>query len=122
MTAQEVSTIVRWNLPIIIFVVNNEGYTVERKVHGEHQEYNDIQPWDYKLLPTVFQAAPETVRTYDVWTKAELDMILADPQFGPAGNFDEKNPAPLRLVELHMPKNDAPESMHGLIDAITKRK
>jgi pyruvate decarboxylase len=122
MTAQEVSTMVRRNLPIIMFVVNNEGYTVERMVHGEDQEYNDIQPWDYKLLPTVFQAAPDTVRTYDVRTRAELDMLLADPQFGPAENFDEKNPAPLRLVELHMPKDDAPVSLRGMIDAITRRK
>jgi pyruvate decarboxylase len=77
MTAQEISTMVRRGLPIIMFVVNNGGCTVERKVHGEHQEYNNIQPWDCKLLPTAFQAAPETVRTYDVWTKAEFDMLLA---------------------------------------------
>ncbi|OQD84930.1 hypothetical protein PENANT_c011G09159 [Penicillium antarcticum] len=122
MTAQEVSTMVRRNLPIIIFVVNNEGYTVEREIHGSDREYNDIQPWNYKLLPAVCQAAPESVRTYDVWTQADLDMLLADRQFGPAGHFNEKNPAPLRLVELHMPKDDAPESLRETISALKRQK
>ncbi|CAG8909689.1 unnamed protein product [Penicillium egyptiacum] len=122
MTAQEVSTMVRRNLGIIVFVVCNEGYTIERLINGMDEEYNDIQPWDYKLLPAVFQAAPNTVRTYAVRTRAELNMLLDDPSFGPAGHYDETNPPPLRLVELYTDKYDAPESLHGLVDAISKSR
>jgi pyruvate decarboxylase len=118
MTAQEISTMVRQKLPVIVFIINNKGYTIERVIHGMDQEYNDIHDWDYKLLPRLFQAAPEDFRTYDVWNQAELDKVLSDPEFGPAGHFDEKNPAPLRFVELHLPKNDAPEALFGMIDAI----
>lgn len=120
MTAQEVSTMVRYKLGIIMFVVCNEGYTIERLVHGMDEEYNDIQPWDYKLLPAVFQAAPNTARTYAVRTRAELNMLLDDPSFGPADHYDDKNPPPLRLVELYMDKYDAPESLHGTVDSILK--
>jgi pyruvate decarboxylase len=122
MTAQEVSTMVRRKLGIIMFVICNEGYTIERLINGPEAEYNDIQPWDYKLLPTVFQATPDSVRTYAAHTRAELENLLTDSSFGPAENFDEKNPPPLRLVELHMAKHDAPECLHGTIDAIMNRK
>lgn len=118
LTAQEVSTMVRRKLGIIIFIICNDGYTVERIIHGMEAEYNDIQPWDFKLLPAVFQAAPNTARTYAVRTRAELSMLLDDPSFGPAEHYDEKNPPPLRIVELHMDKYDAPESLQGTIDSI----
>ncbi|KAJ5747109.1 uncharacterized protein N7511_008805 [Penicillium nucicola] len=120
MTAQEISTMVRHNLPVIIFVVNNEGFTIEREIHGREQGYNDVQPWDYKLLPSLFQAKPEAARTYDVRAQADLDMVLADPELGPAVKFDDNSPAPLRLVELHIRRDDVPESLHGMINALTK--
>ncbi|KAJ5953977.1 hypothetical protein N7501_008256 [Penicillium viridicatum] len=118
LTAQEVSTMIRRKLGIIIFIICNDGYTVERVIHGRDAEYNDIQPWDFKLLPTVFQAAPNTARTYAVRTRTELNMLLDDPSFGPAEHYDEKNPPPLRIVELHMDKYDVPESLQGTIDSI----
>ncbi|CAI7607408.1 unnamed protein product [Penicillium glandicola] len=120
MTAQEVSTMVRRNLGIIMFVVCNEGYTIERLINGPDAEYNDIQPWDYKLLPTLFQAAPNTARTYAVRTRDELNTLLEDPSFGSADYYDETNPPPLRIVELYMDKLDAPESLHGMIAALMK--
>ncbi|CAG8924138.1 unnamed protein product [Penicillium salamii] len=117
MTAQEISTMVRRKLGVIIFVVCNEGYTIERLINGPEAEYNDIQPWDYKLLPTTFQAEPGSAQTYAIHTQSELDMLLMDPSFGPEPGDDP----PLRLVELHMPKLDAPESLRGTIDAIVRR-
>lgn len=53
-TAQELSTILRQNLKPIIFLINNNGYTVERAIHGQNQPYNDIQMWDYTSLPNLF--------------------------------------------------------------------
>ncbi|KAJ5361699.1 Thiamine pyrophosphate enzyme C-terminal TPP-binding [Penicillium brevicompactum] len=119
MTVQEFSTMVRRKLGITMFVVCNEGYTIERLINGAEAEYNDIQPWDYKLLPSTFQAAPESAHTYAVHTQAELDMLLLDPSFGPAEDFDDP---PLRLVELHMAKHDAPESLRGLMDIMVHGK
>ncbi|RIA84104.1 thiamine diphosphate-binding protein [Glomus cerebriforme] len=46
-TVQEISTIIRNNLDPIIFILNNDGYTIERMIHGLERKYNDIQPWQY---------------------------------------------------------------------------
>ena len=43
LTAQEISTMIRRGLNPIIFVICNEGYTIERYIHGFKAEYNDIQ-------------------------------------------------------------------------------
>jgi pyruvate decarboxylase len=120
MTAQEVSTMVRRKLGIIMFIVCNEGYTVERIIHGMDSEYNDIQPWDFKLMPALFGAAPNTARTYAIRTRAELNMLLDDPSFGPADLYDENNPPPLRIVELYMDKYDAPEGLLGTANSVTR--
>jgi pyruvate decarboxylase len=34
--------------------------------------------------------------------RAELNMLLDDPSFGPASHYDENNPPPLRIVELYI--------------------
>ncbi|KAF4971487.1 hypothetical protein FSARC_1715 [Fusarium sarcochroum] len=46
MTAQELSTIIHMRLDMIIFLINNDGYTIERLVQGENAVYNDIAPWN----------------------------------------------------------------------------
>ncbi|OQE38404.1 hypothetical protein PENCOP_c008G01535 [Penicillium coprophilum] len=120
LTAQEVSTMVRRKLGIIMFIVCNEGYTIERLIHGRDADYNEIQSWDHRLLPALFKAAPNTAHTYSVRTRAELDVLLDDPSFGSAALFDENNPAPLRIVELHMDKYDAPDSLQGMVDAAVR--
>lgn len=122
MTAQEVSTMVRHKLGVIIFVICNDGYTIERMVHGWDKGYNDIQPWDFKLLPSVFKPDPNTARTYSVHTEAELEDVLTDAQFGPVKNFEGQEYTPLRLVEIHIAKEDAPRPMHNIIDAICRQK
>ncbi len=47
LTAQEVSLIAKYNLNVTIFLINNDGYTIERAIHGPNQPYNDIYMWDY---------------------------------------------------------------------------
>jgi indolepyruvate decarboxylase len=44
--------------------MNNDGYTTERIIH--EGPYNDIQPWNYYLLPEVFGGGwGRRVRTED---------------------------------------------------------
>jgi TPP-dependent 2-oxoacid decarboxylase len=49
MTAQELSTICRYSINAVVFVLNNDGYVTERLIHDG--PYNDIQPWVYHKLP-----------------------------------------------------------------------
>lgn len=70
LTVQSLSTMIRQQLKPIIFVVNNDGYTVERLIHGMKEPYNDIHMWDYKALPAVFGG--DNVVIHDVNTSHEL--------------------------------------------------
>lgn len=56
MTAQELSTIIRQELDVIVFLINNNGYTIERAIHGRRQGYNDIAGWRYLEAPSFFGA------------------------------------------------------------------
>ncbi len=47
LTAQELSLISRYDLNITVFLINNNGYTIERAIHGAKQSYNDISRWRY---------------------------------------------------------------------------
>ncbi|GBG62171.1 hypothetical protein CBR_g29370 [Chara braunii] len=53
MTAQEMSTMIRYNVPAIIFVLNNGWYMIEECIHP-NPLYNQIQQWDYYKLVDVF--------------------------------------------------------------------
>ncbi|KAK6500979.1 Pyruvate decarboxylase 1 [Arthrobotrys conoides] len=53
-TGNEVSTMIRHGLKPIIIVINNDGYTIERPIHGPEKSYNDIQPWKYRKLLKAF--------------------------------------------------------------------
>jgi TPP-dependent 2-oxoacid decarboxylase len=33
-----------------LFVINNEGYEIERQIHGWTAEYNEIQQYNHQLL------------------------------------------------------------------------
>ena len=52
LTAQEVSTMIRYKVNPIIFLLNNGGYTIEVEIHDG--PYNNIQNWDYAGIVDVF--------------------------------------------------------------------
>jgi indolepyruvate decarboxylase len=54
LTAQEVAQMIRQKLPVIIFLINNHGYTIEVEIHDG--PYNNIKNWDYAGLINVFNA------------------------------------------------------------------
>jgi pyruvate decarboxylase len=54
LTAQEVAQMIRQKLPIIIFLINNHGYTIEVEIHDG--PYNNVKNWDYAGLIKVFNA------------------------------------------------------------------
>lgn len=55
LTAQEVSTMVRYGIRPILILINNRGYTIEAEIHDG--PYNQIKNWDYAGLMRVFNAA-----------------------------------------------------------------
>lgn len=112
LTFQEISTMIRNKLNPIIFVICNEGYTIERYIHGWDAVYNDIQPWDNRSLPTVF-GAKDQYKGYKVQTRDELVQLFANQEFS--------NAPYLQLVEVHMPRDDAPAGLKITAEAAAER-
>ncbi|KAI8627578.1 pyruvate decarboxylase [Xylariaceae sp. FL1651] len=110
LTAQEISTMIKHDLDIIIFIICNEGYTIERFIHGMTASYNDVPTWQYRDLGTVFGGSPATVKSYAVHTPKELESLLADEDFAVQRRG-------LRLVELYMGRDDAPRSLKSTAEA-----
>lgn len=86
----------------VSFLICNDGFTIERFIHGMEAEYNDINNWDYKGLVDVFRGE-KTAKKFVVKTKDELNALLTNKDFQAA-------PC-LQFVELYMPKEDAPRAL-----------
>ena len=109
LTAQEVSTMLRYQTKPIIFLINNDGYTIERIIHGPRMSYNDIQMWHYADLPKVFG---NNVWTAKVKTELELENVLQEL---------EKHNQQLRFIEVTMDKDDAPDILRKIGEACAEQ-
>ncbi|CCK72214.1 alpha-keto acid decarboxylase family protein KNAG_0J01330 [Huiozyma naganishii CBS 8797] len=101
LTVQEISTCIKWNLKPYLFILNNNGYTIEKLIHGPTAQYNEIQSWEHlQLLPTFGAKDYEAVR---IATVGEWNKLTQDKEFN-------KN-SRIRLIEVMLPVMDAPESL-----------
>ncbi len=103
-TCQDLSTMIRNRLKPIIFLINNDGYTIERAI-VDHP-YNDIQPWNYHKLVEVFGGG----LAFDVRTEGELEDALLQ-----ATTADE-----LVFIEIHTGRLDCPEALRSAGRAMAK--
>ncbi|RLV96186.1 Pyruvate decarboxylase [Spathaspora sp. JA1] len=101
LTVQEISTMIRHGTTPYLFVLNNDGYTIERLIHGENAGYNDVQPWKNLELLSLFSAKDyESIR---ISTIGEAEALFADKAFA-------KN-SKIRLIEVMLPRMDAPQNL-----------
>ena len=96
MTAQEISTMVRYDKRAIIIMLNNRGYTAERLIH--EGDYNDIQNWEYHRVAEVFGGS----RGVEVRTEGELETALQM-----ANEWDQPGPF---IINVHLDPMDASEA------------
>lgn len=113
MNLQEIATIIRNKIPVYYFINNNDGYEIERQIHGVKAVYNDIQPIDHVMLIKAL-AGPmfdDFCQTYRVKTRQELNDLLLDDEFNTPGKF--------KMVEFYLPRDDAPrvlKNAHSMIN------
>lgn len=108
MTVQELGTIIRLNLDVVLFLINNDGYTIERCIHGLKQGYNNVAPWRYLQAPSFFGAREDTY-TAQVRTYGDLENVF--------GDLSANESRGLKMVEVFMDREDAP---NGLLSEILK--
>ena len=95
MTCQDLSTIIRNDLKPVIFLLNNDGYTIERVICD--RSYNDIQPWKYHRLVDAFGDG----MAFDVRTEGELEDALHQAEAADSVVF----------IEVHTRRLDSSESL-----------
>ena len=103
-TGQDLSTMIRNHLKPVIFLINNDGYTIERVISD--RPYNDLQPWKYHKLVEVFGGG----LGLDVRTEGELEEALAK-----AATADD-----LVFIEIHTGRLDCPESLRSAGQSMAK--
>ena len=74
LTAQEVAQMIRRKLPVIIFLINNHGYTIEVEIHDG--PYNNIKNWDYAGLIGAFNAEDGRGRGLRATNGKELEEAI----------------------------------------------
>ncbi|CCD22298.1 alpha-keto acid decarboxylase family protein NDAI_0A01400 [Naumovozyma dairenensis CBS 421] len=101
LTVQEISTMVRWNLKPYLFILNNNGYTIEKLIHGPTAQYNEIQSWEHLKLLETFGA--KDYENHRVATTGEWNKLCENKEF----NVNSR----IRVIEVMLPVMDAPQSL-----------
>lgn len=110
LTIQEMGSMLRDGQAPVILLLNNDGYTVERAIHGAAQRYNDIASWNWTQIPP----APNAEQQAECWRVtqaiqlAEVLERLARPQR-------------LSFIEVMLPKADLPELLRTVTRALEAR-
>jgi len=110
LTIQELGSMLRDQQRVILFLLNNEGYTVERAIHGATQRYNDIAPWNWTALPHALSLQGQA-QSWRISETVQLDEVMARlsaPQW-------------LSLVEVVMPKDDLPPLLRKVTACLNQR-
>ncbi|EAA6272610.1 alpha-keto acid decarboxylase family protein [Salmonella enterica] len=110
LTIQEMGSMLRDGQAPVILLLNNDGYTVERAIHGAAQRYNDIASWNWTQIPPALNAAQqaECWRVTQAIQLAEVLERLARPQR-------------LSFIEVMLPKADLPELLRTVTRALETR-
>ncbi|AKB58423.1 alpha-keto acid decarboxylase family protein [Methanosarcina barkeri] len=103
MTAQEISQFYRHGLKPIIFVLNNQGYLIERMLSKKVDYcYNDLAEWQYYKLPDVLGCNDWITRK--VTTCRDLDKVMRELDNAKTGAY----------IEIVTPKLSAPSLMETI--------
>ncbi|KAL2793735.1 thiamine diphosphate-binding protein [Aspergillus keveii] len=114
LTVQEIGTMVKMGLGnVIIMVINNNGYTIERAIHGPEQGYNGIATWNHRLLLSALGDKNGEVNSRIVNTKEGFEEVISSPEYTDLNS--------IQLLEVMMDKMDVPWRLQAQIDLINER-
>ncbi|CCE65088.1 hypothetical protein TPHA_0J02680 [Tetrapisispora phaffii CBS 4417] len=116
MTIQELSSLLRYRIPIDIFIWNNNGYTVERIFEGEKRSYNDIMPWKWVNLLKVFGDHEKTFsKSTTISTVQELRCKIDE--------LKNANPQKIiELIEVKLGEMDIPKNLKHIVEQMKLRQ
>lgn len=111
LTIQELGTMLEQKINPVVVLINNDGYTVERAIHGATQPYNDIHGYNWQLLPAALGAREDEVLMLRVHTATELVE---------AARLTQQTRDRLVFMEIMMDKDDIPALLADVASALTR--
>ncbi|TXD98104.1 alpha-keto acid decarboxylase family protein [Psychrobacter frigidicola] len=109
LTIQEIAIMLQEHTNPVIILINNEGYTVERAIHGENQPYNDIPLCNWQLIAQAFGGNENNSLSLKVETAGQLKSALKEA----AAIIDK-----LVLLEVMTDKHDIPPLLADISAAL----
>lgn len=110
LTANDIGAMGRFGANVIVFVLNNSGYLIERALEeNPNWTYNDLAPWNYSELPKALGCADWF--TARVTTLGELDEAMQSARASKSGAY----------IEIMGGKMDMPPALafaHGQLTAM----
>lgn len=110
----------RFNTNIVVLLLNNDGYTIEKLIHGPDRAYNNIQMWRYHKSFEYFGGGLKQNREQakigfagQVKTREEFEKTMTQ-----VGQETDK----IHFVEVVMPPMDAPKSLVVTIEGTREYK
>jgi indolepyruvate decarboxylase len=112
LTAQEVGQFHRFGLKPIIFVLNNDGYLIERLLCVNPESYyNDVAKWNYSKLPEALGC--DGWLTARVTTCGDLDEIITRAETVETGAYIEVVTDRYAASQLSQRLHDSRETLYA---------
>ncbi|KAH3674237.1 hypothetical protein WICMUC_003479 [Wickerhamomyces mucosus] len=108
MTIQEISSFCHYKLNPIIFLLNNNGYSVERIIKGENRSYNDIKQWNWcKVFEFFNKDNSLNIIVDQIKTLEDLNKVFKSLN----QNNDNSN---IQFYEIELDEIDVPWRYHHI--------
>jgi len=104
----------RFKTNLVILLLNNDGYTIEKLIHGPNRNYNNIQMWRYYKSFEYFGDGLKQNREQAITGFA--GQVKTRDEFEKAIQQAVKETNKIHFLEVVMPPMDAPQSLVRTIE------
>ncbi|KAF7730848.1 Pyruvate decarboxylase 1 [Apophysomyces ossiformis] len=115
MTAQEISVMMHQGLTPVILLLNNDGYLIEKLIHGPDRDYNNYQMWNYHKTLEYMGGNMEINQQRERIPQHSLIGLQAKvttrEEFEVAMEQTVKETNRIHFIEVIMPRFDAPREL-----------
>ncbi|KAI9033680.1 thiamine diphosphate-binding protein [Phycomyces nitens] len=112
MTVQEISVMLHQGLTPVIFLLNNDGYLIEKLIHGPQRDYNNFQMWKYANTLDYFGAGLEVNTSKPRHAKVGIQAKVTNrKEFEASMTLVSEQRDRIHFLEVIMPRFDAPREL-----------
>ena len=110
----------RFQTNVVVLLLNNDGYTIEKLIHGPDRAYNNIQMWRYHQSFDYFGAGLKQNR--EQAAVGFNGQVKTPEEFEKALKQAVKETNKVHFLEVIMPPMDAPKTLVLTIEGTREYK